>query len=301
MVRRSRVPGACSAYGAAELKTFVPANRMLRKSLIVSPLLLATFVLSAQMQSPAARQQSHPRQTNTKAKPIPAIPAKPDAVVPFAAGEKLEYQLLWSSYHVHAATLEFSVVEKRNFFGHSAWHFRLVARTINTMGTVYPLSDQFDSYTDAVQLSSLQYEQYLHELTTTQSFVYRMSSAGEPAPVGASAVRVLPGTRDAVGFVYALRAVDWQHTPQLNAPVFDGRNLYDVHARVEAVNDTVQVPAGHLPATRIAVDVYENGKLRQDTRFHLWLGKDAARTPLLIQADVPIGTARVELLSLPKR
>jgi len=33
----------------------------------------------------------------------------------------------------------------------------------------------------------------------------------------------------------------------------------------------------------------------------VWLAKDAARTPLLIEAEVPIGDARVELLSLPKR
>jgi hypothetical protein len=113
--------------------------------------------------------------------------------------------------------------------------------------------------------------------------------------------RVPPGTRDAVGFLYALRANDWQHTPELDAPVFDGRNLYDVHARLEAANDTVQVPAGQFAALRISVSVFSGGQPRHDISFHVWLAKDAARTPLLIEAIAPIGNARIELLSLPKR
>jgi hypothetical protein len=295
---------AISEVHSAAPENFVRPESMHRKSLIVSLAsfaLLASLSLRGNARSPAAGQQSRAKQSSAKTKAAPAIPAKPDAVVPFAIGETLEYQVLWTQYRVHAATLEYSVVEKRDFFGHPAWHFRIMAHTTNTMRTVYPLDDQFDSYTDAVQLTSLQYEQYLRELNSPQNNVYRMSSGAEPAPAGASAVKVLPGTRDAVGIVYALRANDWASAPELDAPVFDGHNIYDVHARVDAATDMVQVPAGQLPATRITVDIYEGGKLKQGTRFQVWLGKDAARTPLLIEAIVPIGNARVELLSLPKR
>jgi hypothetical protein len=117
---------------------------------------------------------------------------------------------------------------------------------------------------------------------------------------GVHVSRVPPGTRDAVGFLYALRANDWQHAPELDAPVFDGRNLYDVHARLEG-DETVQVPAGQFAASRISVSVFSGGQARHDISFHVWLAKDAARTPLLIEAIAPIGNARIELLSLPKR
>jgi uncharacterized protein DUF3108 len=274
---------------------------MLRTKFIGKVLWAVPLLLLAPTRGPAGGQQSHPKSNAAKSK-APAVAAKPAALpVPFSIGETLDYQVLWSQYHVHAATLEFSVVEKRDFYSHAAWHFRLLARTINTMGTVYPLEDQFDSYTDAAQLTSLQYEMYIHELGTRQTSVFRMTSGGEPAPAGATAARVLPGTRDAVGFVYALRAVDWQRTPELDAPVFDGRNLYDVHARLDEASDTIQVPAGQFVATRIAVDIFANGRARQDTRFHVWLAKDAAHTPLLIEAEVPFGSGRVELLNLPKR
>jgi hypothetical protein len=263
---------------------------------------LLALLLLWPAQSLAAGQQSHPQQTVSRKKIAPVTAPKPaEAPVPFAVGEWLAYQVLWTKYRVHAATLAFSIPEKRDYYGRAAWHFRIVAHTVNTMGTVYPLDDQFDSYTDAVQLASLQYEMYLHELGTTQNSVNRMSDTGAAVPGGAHVSRVPPGTRDAVGFLYALRAVDWQRTQEFDAPVFDGRNLYDVHARLEAASDTVQVPAGQLAATRIAVNVFAGGKPRPDITFHVWLAKDAARTPLLIEAEVPIGDARVELLSLPKR
>ncbi|MGB6429275.1 MAG: DUF3108 domain-containing protein [Candidatus Acidiferrales bacterium] len=271
---------------------------MLRKSVNANAGYLLALLLLWPAQIPAAPRQTRPKQISTKTK---TAAQPPDAPVPFAVGETLQYQVLWTQYHVHAATLAFSVVEKRDFFGRAAWHFRIVVHTIDTMGTVYPLNDQFDSYSDAAKLVSLQYEMYLREMGTVENTVDHMSDAGTPAPAGVHVSQVPPGTRDAVGFLYALRANDWQRTPEFDAPVFDAHNLYDVHARLESATDTVQVPAGQLAATRIAVNVFANGKARQDISFHVWLGHDAARTPLLIVAEVPIGNARVELLTLPKR
>jgi hypothetical protein len=300
----ARAAARCEKEAIAQ-RTIVRPDLMFRTSINANARCLLALLLLWPAQSPASGQQSRPKQAVTRKKTVPVTAPKPaEAPVPFAAGETLTYQLLWTKYRVRAATLVFSIVEKRDFYSHSAWHFRLVARTINTMRDVYPLDDQFDSYTDAVRLASLQYEMYLRELGSSESTVDRIADVGAPAPAaptGTHVSRVPPGTRDAVGFLYALRANDWQRTPELDAPVFDAHNLYDAHARLESADDSVQVPAGQLPATRIAVSVFANGKPRQDITFHVWLGKDSARTPLLIEADVPIGNARVELLSLPKR
>ena len=50
------------------------------------------------------------------------------------------------------------------------------------MHIVYPLDDQFDSYTEAVKLASLQYEMYLHEQGKQQNDSWRMTVNGDPAP-----------------------------------------------------------------------------------------------------------------------
>jgi hypothetical protein len=121
-----------------------------------------------------------------------------------------------------------------------------------------------------------------------------MDTGEEAIPDGVPAARVVPGTRDPLGFLYALRANDWKKTPEVKVPVFEGRHLYDVQARV-AESGGVKVPAGQFNASKIRVQVFERGKELTDTSFSLWLADDAGRTPVLIEAALPIGSARVEL------
>jgi len=56
------------------------------------------------------------------------------------------------------------------------------------------------------------------------------------------------------------------------------------------------VPAGDYRATKIAIHVFENGVESKDASFALYLANDAARTPVLLEAVMPIATARVALL-----
>ena len=242
-------------------------------------------------------QQSKP--LKKRAKP-PAAPAAPVAVpVPFQSGEILAYRVLFSKYAVNAGKIETSVVEQRNFFGHPAWHFRATAHTMDTTRALFAIDDEFDSYTSAANLFSLQYEMYLHEQGKAQTNLYRMTTDADPAPSDATAVRVTPGTRDAISFLYNLRAADWQRTPELRFPVFDGRRLYDVVARIDTPQGNVTVPAGNYPAFRIAIKLFDHGKEMTDTKFWLWITRDTARTPVLVEADIPFGTARIELTHLP--
>lgn len=244
-----------------------------------------------------------PAQKPKRAKPAAKAPAHPvapaAAAVPFRPGETLEYRVLFSKYSVNAAKIETSVIEQRNFFGHLAWHFRAVAHTMDTTRMLFAIDDEFDSYTSAATLFSLQYEMYLHEQGKEQTSVYRMTTDADPAPPNVTAVRVVPGTRDAINFLYELRAADWQRTPELHAPVFDGRRLYDVVARVDTPQGTAAVPAGNIPATRIAIRLFDHGKELTDTRLWVWIARDAAHTPVLVEADIPFGTARIELMHLP--
>jgi len=237
----------------------------------------------------------------SKARPkTPAVPATPAALpVPFKAGESLQYRVLFSKYSVNAAKVETSVIEQRDFFGHPAWHFRAVAHTLDTMRMLFQIDDEFDSYAASASLFSLQYEMYLHEQGKEQSTLYRMTTDADPAQPNVTAVRVTPGTRDAINFLYDLRATDWQRTPELRAPVFDGHRLYDVVARVDTPQGNVSVPGGNFPAYRVAIRLFDHGKELTDTRLWVWFARNAAHTPVLVEAEIPFGTARIELTQMP--
>jgi Protein of unknown function (DUF3108) len=276
----------------------------LLKLLLRAPLRTNRFAIVALLSAVAlmfasAGLSQQSKQSRKRAK-TPAVPAAPAAVpVPFSSGEILEYRVLFSKYAVNAAKVETSVVEERNFFGHLAWHFRAIAHTMDTTRTLFAIDDQFDSYTSAANLFSLQFEMYLHEQGKAQTNLYRMTAEGEPAPADATALRVPPGTRDAIGFLYILRAADWQRTAELHAPVFDGHRIYDVVARIDTPEGILSVPAGNFPAFRVALRLFDHGKELTDTRLWVWFTKDEGRTPVLVEAEIPFGTARIELAHMP--
>src|SRR5712671_644293 len=160
--------------------------RFIRAAAVLGAILACASIILAQ------------KSKRTKPRPkAPAAAAPAMAPVPFRAGETLEYRVLFSKYAVNAAKIETSVVEQRSFFGHPAWHFRAAAHTMDTTRLLFAIDDQFDSYTSATNLFSLQFEMYLHEQGKTQTNLYRMTAEGDPAPADATAVRVAPGTRDA--------------------------------------------------------------------------------------------------------
>ena len=251
---------------------------------------LALLVVAALGVLGAAGQSKRQPPPKTDPKPKPA-----EVPVPFRAGEKLDYRVLWSTFSVHAAKARLAVVERRAFRNGEAWHFQAVGHTVDPMRLLYALDDQFDSYSEPTTLASLQYEVYLREQGKKEDAIYRMSSEGDPAPGAGSMVRVLPGTRDPVGFLYYLRAVNWQSSREVRSPVFDGKKLYEVRARLELERDEVSVPAGTYAASRIGVRVYERGSELEQTRFTVWLTRDASRLPVLMEAEVPVGSTRVEL------
>jgi hypothetical protein len=236
-----------------------------------------------------------------KHKPSPkkATPSA-EAVVPFHVGEQLSYRILWSKFSVNAAAAKFTVMEHRDFFGHPSWHFRLQAQTVNTTRKLYALDDQFDSYTDAVRLTALQFEMYLNEQGKQQTNVWRLIPPGELAPPDVISAKVPAGARDAIDILYILRAQDWKKTPELRVPVFDGEHLYDIVAHFGMADGHVTVPAGNFTASRIDLRVYEHGQELADTHFAVWLAQDAARTPVLVEAEAPqpFGSARIELIGV---
>jgi uncharacterized protein DUF3108 len=260
---------------------------------------VAWFAILLASAAPVSAQQSTRPKSRRKSPASPAAAAPAVAPVPFQSGETLNYRVLFSKYSVNAAKIETSVIEQRSFFGHLAWHFRAAAHTMDTTRMLFAIDDQFDSYTSAANLSSLQYEMYLHEQGKEQTSLYRMTTDKDPAPEDVTALRVAPGTRDAIGFLYTLRATDWQRVPELKAPVFDGRRLYDAVARIDTPQGTITVPAGNFPAFRVAIRLFDHGKEIADTHLWVWLARDAAHTPVLVEADIPFGTARIELVNSP--
>ncbi len=219
--------------------------------------------------------------------------------MPFRTGEILNYRVEWAIFP-NAATLQMSVVERRNLFGWQTWHFRASAHSEAPARMLFEVDDQFDSYTDSTTLESHQYEMYLSEMGSKQNEVSHLVTIGQSSRGNVAPVIVQPGTRDPLGGFYALRGVDWQRTPEFHVPVYDGSDLYEVRARQEAASDPVTVDAGNFQATKISIHLFEHGRELRHTSFLVWIAHNTARTPVLVLAQMPLGNVRVELTTAPK-
>jgi len=218
-----------------------------------------------------------------------------DPGLPLRRGEVLEYTANVSNL-TNVANLKLQVGERKDFFGNNAWHLQAFAHTENPLRMVFELDDQFDSYSDAATMTSLQYELHLNERGQKVDSVQRMTATGkEPAPPDVTETRVLPGTRDPLGMLQYLRNVDWTKTAELRCPVYDGHKLYDVRAKLASAGEAVTVPAGSYKTSKIEIRVFENGQEMKDAHFTMHFANNVARTPILLEAIMPFATARVEL------
>src|SRR5260370_25442123 len=149
------------------------------------------------------------------------------------------------------------VVDRGNFLGKGTWHLKAFAHTENPLRMVFELDDQFDSYSDAATLASMQYEMHLSERGQKVESVQRMTATGkEAAAPDATQTRVLPGTRDPLGMMQYLRNVDWTKTPEMRSPLYDGHKLYDVRAKLAPGSEKVDVPAGNYTPSKSAIRVF---------------------------------------------
>src|SRR5215470_1821667 len=241
-------------------------------------------------ESSTASVAGPPALASAKKAPEPAeSPFSPES------GEVLQYSASLAKVG-NVASLRLSVVDRKEIGGKSAWHFQATAKTLNAMRLIFELDDRFDSYSEGNAFTGVQYEMHLNERGQKVQSIQRFTTTGkEPPPPGASAALVLPGTRDPLGMMQYLRSVNWDQTREVRSPVFDGRKLYDVRAKLTGTSEVV-VPAGRFTAATIEVRVFDNGTEMKDARFTLYLANNPARTPVLLQAVLPFAEARVELL-----
>jgi len=164
------------------------------------------------------------------------------------------------------------------------------------VSALFPIDDKFDSFTDSGSLETRQFETHLDELGKVSDQVLHPVPTDQKSRAPGASVIVQPGTRDALGALYTLRAVDWQRTPELVAPVFDGKDVFEMRARRDGPGESVTVPAGNFMASRISVRVFQHEKEMATIHISIWVATDAAHTPVVLQATLPFGTLRAELI-----
>ncbi|MGH9717301.1 MAG: DUF3108 domain-containing protein [Candidatus Acidiferrales bacterium] len=219
-----------------------------------------------------------------------------ESAVPFRVGEILNYRVEWAAFS-NAAAVRLSVPERRNLYGWQTWHFRATIHTLGSVRSLFEMDDQFDSYSDRSNFESRQFEEHLNEMGRQKEDVMHLTATGEGAKGPGPMVVVLPGTLDPLAALYDLRTIDWQRTPEFRAPVYDGKDMYEMRAHRDETDEALTVAAGQFSTSRISIQLFQYEKEVAGMHVEIWLANNGARTPVLMRADLPLGNVRAELIS----
>ena len=242
----------------------------------------------------------------TKAAPAPAKPAataapKKEMMVPFKAGEVLEFDVGWSSY-LTAGNATVSVLEKKPSFNSIAYYIVAEGRPTPLLSKLYTLYYKADTllevYSLLPQRGSLYVEEGKRHRMKSLTFDQAAKTAKYDVQTATHVERSLtiPGfSQDALSALFVLRSIPMKAGDKFNMPVVDAGNIYKVQMQVGAV-EPIKTGLGTINGLKI-VPVVTSTKGTPPRGLAIWLSDDARRLPLKIEAQLAVGKFTVTLRS----
>ena len=217
--------------------------------------------------------------------------ARRETPVPFAAGEKLTYAVSWSSY-LTAGTATIQVAEKKPSFGSTAYYIVAEGRPTTLVSKLYSLYYKVDTLLDAYTLlpqrgSVYSEEGKRHRMKTTL-FAHPKQRADyqvETRTVVKKSVGISPVAQDPLGALFVLRSIPLKAGEKMTMPICDGGTSYKVLIQA-GPTETIGTGAGSLQAQRFAITPPAETGARA---LSVWLSTDAARVPVKMSAQLPVG------------
>jgi hypothetical protein len=218
-----------------------------------------------------------------------------DAAVPFKVGERLTYDVTWSTFLV-AGTAYATVAARVDGTGGPAYHIIADGRPIPLLQRLYNVYYKMESMLDTVTLlpqrmSLLSEEKNGRRLAATRfdrarhKPQFELDDAGTPLK---SEFDVPAQVQDGLAAVYVLRAMNFKTGERISLPVTDDGNVYTVQADPVAL-EQVRVPLGTLEAWRVNVSVVDAAGQPAITDAAVWYSTDARRLPIKLQGKLPVG------------
>jgi hypothetical protein len=269
-----------------------------------------------QQNQPTPQKSKRPPTTtkSAPARPAPATSAaaakptpKVERLVPFKPGERLAYDISWSTF-LTAATATVSVNEKRPSFDSIAYYIVAEGQPTALVAALYKLYYKADTLLDAYTLLPQRGSIYSREAgrqhlratrfhQETRKAQYEVQSGATLNHTDANVeLNVPPSTQDALSAVFALRAMELKPGSTMVMPVSINGEIYRVQVTI-ANKESITCGLGTVMAWKlIPALVGEQGE-PEAQNMAIWISDDGRRLPVLMQADFPVGTFRLTLRS----
>ena len=232
---------------------------------------------------------------------IGAAPASAaEAPVPFTVGETLEYDVGWSSY-LTAGSATLAIREKKPSFGSVAYYVVAEGRATGMVAALYHAYYKADTLLDVYSLLPQRGSIYAEEGRRKRLRVTRFDQPKRtaqfevtPGTVRPKAV-ALPGpTHDALSAILAVRMLRLRDGLSTTIPVSDGGRVFRVRVTVRG-REQLATRLGQIMAWRIEPVIMDDAGEIGARTLRLWISDDAKKLPLLMEAEMAVGTFTLTL------
>jgi hypothetical protein len=221
-------------------------------------------------------------------------------VVPWQAGERLEYQVKFSFITAGSASIEVLGVEPIR--GHDAWHtqFQLKGGRFG-----YDVAYHFDSWIDVTSLASLRFHSDADQngkdrIKRYEIFPDRAVFIDEtPNPLGTAEQPSVENPLDDGSFLHFIRTVPLEVGKTYEYPRYFRPDRNPVTVKV-IKREKIKVPAGEFAAIQIQPVINTPGKtmFSKGGNAKLWLSDDANRYVLQVKTVLAVGSINLYLKSV---
>ena len=263
-------------------------------ALAVGVACLISFPLSAQ------RRTRPPAKGATRPPAARAATPRAERTVPFHVGERLTFDVSWSTF-VTAGTVVATVMEKKPSFDSTAYYIVAEGRPAPLVAKLYSLyyklDTLLDSYTLLPQRGSVYSEEgQRHRLKVTRfdQTAHKVFFEYQAAGSAKDDFAVAPYVQDVLSAMYVLRAVPLKAGDRMTMPVTDSGSKYKAQLDVGAA-ERVRTPAGEASAWKLKATIVDEGGHIQGKNVAIWISDDGRQLPVKLQADLPIGNFNLNL------
>jgi hypothetical protein len=229
--------------------------------------------------------------------PTPGAVAVAPADLPFKPGEQLNFNFYLGTSPQPVGTASFQVRARARYFNRDGLLLTAHLQTAGAGQTLFPVSDQINSYVDATSVLPFRSELTLAEGKRRARFVVSSDqNGGSVLFEDGTRVEIPVGTHDLLSVFYALRVFDLTPGKRTTVPLLVNKRprLLFVNALRRA---DILLGGQHIPAVELALATNDPGGDRFN--LHLWVSTDSRRIPLRLTAQTPLGPVRADLAILP--
>lgn len=212
--------------------------------------------------------------------------------VPFATGERLQYDVKFGFLHVGSGSMEVAGVDTVR--GQAAWHtiFHVHGGTL-----FFKVNDRLESWIDVNHLVSLRHWQELSEGRRDRERHFEIiPERGVVVEEGKPEAPTVAAPLDDGAFLYFVRTIPLEvgQTYEFDRYFRPDRNPVTIRV---LRREHIRVPAGEFDAIVVQPIIKTKGIFSEGGRAEIWLSDDTNRIMLQMKSRLPFGSLNLYLTS----